>query len=41
MNRKKIIELIQKVKSLAEKGKDGERQAAKDRLEKLCKKYNV
>ena len=41
MNRKKIIELIQKVKCLAEKGKDGERQAAKEKLEKLCKKYNV
>ena len=41
MNRNKIIELAKKIKALAEKGKDGERNAAKEKLERLCEKYNI
>ena len=41
MNRNKIIELAKKIKKLAEKGKDGERNAAKEKLERLCSKYNI
>ena len=40
MNRNKIIELAKKIKTLAEKGKDGERNAAKEKLERICQKYN-
>lgn len=41
MNRNKIIELAKKIKALAEKGKDGERNAAKEKLERLCLKYKI
>lgn len=41
MNRKKIIELAKKIKILSEKGKDGEKFAAKEKLDRLCKKYNI
>ena len=41
MNRNKIIELAKKIKSLAEKGKGGERNAAKEKLERICEKYNI
>ena len=41
MNRNKIIELAKKIKALAEKGKDGERNAAKEKLERICQKYNI
>jgi len=41
MNRNKILELAKKIKALAEKGKDGERNAAKEKLEKICLKYNI
>jgi hypothetical protein len=41
MNRNKIIELAKKIKALAEKGKGGERNAAKEKLEKICEKYNI
>lgn len=41
MNRNKIIELTKKIKALAEKGKGGERNAAKEKLEKICLKYNI
>ena len=41
MNRNKIIELAKKIKSLAEKGKDGERNVAKEKLQRLCEKYNI
>jgi hypothetical protein len=41
MNRNKIIELAKKIKALAEKGKDGERNAAREKLERLCLKYNI
>lgn len=41
MNRNKIIELAKKIKALAEKGKGGERNAAKEKLEKICLKYNI
>lgn len=41
MNRNKIIELAKKIKSLAEKGKDGEKNAAKEKLDRLCKKHNI
>jgi len=41
MNHKKIIELAKKIKILSEKGKDGEKIAAKEKLERLCKKYNI
>lgn len=41
MNRNKIIELAKKINALAEKGKDGERNAAKEKLEKIRKKYNI
>ena len=41
MNRNKIIELAKKIKSLAEKGKGGERNAAKEKLERICQKYNI
>jgi hypothetical protein len=38
MNRNKIIELAKKIKALAEKGKGGEKNAAKEKLEKICEK---
>jgi hypothetical protein len=41
MNRNKIIELAKKIKALAEKGKGGERNAAKEKLERICEKYNI
>lgn len=41
MNRNKIIELAKKIKALAEKGKDGERNAAKEKLQRICVKYNI
>jgi hypothetical protein len=41
MNRNKIIELAKKIKALAEKGKGGEKNAAKEKLEKICEKYNI
>lgn len=41
MNRNKIIELAKKIKTLAEKGKGGERNAAKEKLERICEKYNI
>ena len=41
MNRNKIIELAKKIKALAEKGKGGERNAAKEKLERICLKYNI
>ncbi len=41
MNRNKIIELAKKIKALAEKGKGGERNAAKEKLQRLCEKYNI
>ena len=41
MNRNKIIELAKKIKALAEKGKGGERIAAKERLERIYEKYNI
>ena len=41
MNRNKILELAKKIKALAERGKDGEKNAAKERLERLCKKHNI
>ena len=41
MNRNKIIELAKKIKALAEKGKGGERSSAKEKLERLCLKYNI
>jgi len=41
MNRKKIIELAKKIKTLAEKGKDGEKNTAKEKLQRLCEKYNI
>ena len=41
MNRNKIIELAKKIKALAEKGKYGERNAAREKLERLCLKYNI
>jgi hypothetical protein len=41
MNRNKIIELSKKIKALAEKGKGGERIAAKEKLERICLKYNI
>lgn len=41
MNRNKIIELAKKIKALAEKGKDGERNAAKEKLDRICEKYNI
>ena len=41
MNRDKVLDLAKKVKALADKGKDGEKSAAKDRLAKICKKYNI
>ena len=41
MNRNKIIELAKKIKALAEKGKGGERIAAKENLERICLKYNI
>ena len=41
MNRNKIIELAKKIKALAEKGKGGERIAAKEKLERICLKYNI
>ncbi len=41
MNRNKIIELAKKIKALAEKGKDGERNAAKEKLNRICEKYNI
>ena len=41
MDRNKIIELAKKIKALAEKGKGGERNAAKEKLERICEKYNI
>lgn len=41
MNRNKILELARKIKALAEKGNGGERNAAKEKLEKICSKYNI
>ena len=41
MNRNKILELAKKIKALAEKGKGGERNAAKEKLERICQKYNI
>jgi len=41
MNRNKILELAKKIKTLAEKGKGGERNAAKEKLERICEKYNI
>ena len=41
MNRNKIIELAKKINALAEKGKGGERNAAKEKLERICQKYNI
>ncbi len=41
MNRNKILELAKKIKALAEKGKDGEKNVAKEKLEKICLKYNT
>jgi hypothetical protein len=41
MNRNKILELAKKIKALAEKGKGGERNAAKEKLERICEKYNI
>ncbi len=41
MNRNKILELAKKIKALAEKGKDGEKNVAKEKLEKICLKYNI
>jgi len=41
MNRNKILELAKKIKSLAEKGNGGERNAAKEKLERICQKYNI
>ena len=41
MNRNKILELAKKIKALAEKGKGGERIAAKEKLERICLKYNI
>lgn len=41
MNRNKIIELAKKIKALAEKGKGGERNAAKEKLDRICEKYNI
>ena len=41
MNRNKIIELAKKIKALAEKGKGGERNVAKEKLERICLKYNI
>jgi len=37
MNRNKILELAQKIKSLVEKGKAREKQAVNEMLEKTCK----
>ncbi len=41
MNRNKILELAKKIKALAEKGNGGERNAAKEKLERICQKYNI
>jgi len=41
MNRNKIIELAKKIKALAEKGKGGEKNAAKEKLDRICEKYNI
>lgn len=41
MNRNKIIELAKKIKALAEKGKGGERNSAKEKLKRICEKYNI
>ena len=41
MNRNKIIELAKKIKALAEKGKGGEKISAKERLDRICEKYNI
>jgi len=41
MNRDKILNLAKKVKALADKGSDGEKNAARDRLTKICQKYNI
>ena len=41
MDRKIILELVRKVKRLADKGVGGESDAAKIKLQKLYKKYNL
>ena len=41
MTQQKIIELIRKVKALADKGVRGEAVSAKEKLKRLCKKYNI
>lgn len=41
MNRDKVINLAKKVKALADRGKDGEKLVAKERLKKICEKYNI
>lgn len=41
MTQQKIIELIKKVKALADKGVSGESTSAKEKLKRLCEKYNI
>ena len=41
MTQQKIIELIRKVKALADKGVSGESVSAKEKLKRLCNKYNI
>jgi hypothetical protein len=41
MTQQKIIELIKKVKALADKGVSGESISAKEKLKRLCEKYNI
>jgi hypothetical protein len=41
MTQQKIIELIRKVKALADKGVSGESVSAKEKLKRLCDKYNI
>jgi len=41
MTQQKIIALIRKVKALADKGVRGEAVSAKEKLKRLCKKYNI
>jgi hypothetical protein len=40
MDRQTILELIKKVKKLADAGVGGEADAAKEKFQRLCKKYN-
>lgn len=40
MDRQTILELIKKVKKLADAGVEGEAEAAKEKFKRLCKKYN-